>query len=173
MQAVVDMFGPADFSLFEFIGLEKAMSVFGASSATDPIFAQASPVTWVSPDDPPFLILHGEEDPIVPLPQSQSLYDHLQAAGVPGRARRGEERRARVQADRREDRPQPLRHIGDDRLLLRPLAEGVSVLRARHAEYRCLCPWNMSSSRTVAWECMPLLRSLARGRIMPSGEVGS
>ena len=83
MQAVVDMFGPADFSLFKFIGSEKAMSVFGASSATDPIFAQASPVTWVSPDDPPFLILHGEEDPIVPLPQSQSLYDHLQAAGVP------------------------------------------------------------------------------------------
>ena len=83
VQAVVDMFGPADFSLFEFIGSKKAMSVFGASDATDPIFAQASPVTWASSDDPPFLILHGDKDPVVPLSQSQSLYDYLQAAGVP------------------------------------------------------------------------------------------
>ena len=83
VQAVVDMFGPADFSLFEFIGSKKAMSVFGSSDATDLVFAQASPVTWVSSDDPPFLILHGDKDPVVPLSQSQSLYDHLQAAGVP------------------------------------------------------------------------------------------
>ncbi len=83
VQAVVDMFGSADFSLFDFSGFSVAERVFGVSESSDPIFTQASPVTWVSPDDPPFLILHGDKDTIVPLSQSQSLYDHLQAAGVP------------------------------------------------------------------------------------------
>lgn len=83
VQAVVDMFGPADFSLFEFSGSDKAMSIFGAAEGTDPIFVRASPVTWASSDDPPFLILHGDSDPVVPLAQSQSLYDHLHAVGVP------------------------------------------------------------------------------------------
>ncbi len=83
VQAVVDMFGPADFSKFNFNKADKAFQVFGASDVTDPIFAQASPVTWASSDDPPFLILHGDQDPVVPLEQSQSLYDHLQAVGVP------------------------------------------------------------------------------------------
>ena len=83
VQAVVDMFGPADFSQFGFNKSDKAFQVFGASDVTDPILAQASPVTWVSPDDTPFLILHGDKDPVVPLSQSQILYDRLQAAGVP------------------------------------------------------------------------------------------
>lgn len=83
VQAVVDMFGPADSSLFDFEGWQKAAEqVFGVSDSNDPIFAQASPVTWTSFDDPPFLILHGDQDQIVPLSQSQSLYDHLVAAGV-------------------------------------------------------------------------------------------
>lgn len=84
VQAVVDMFGPADFSLFEFNhNASKAAQVFGAQGADDPILLRASPVTWVSPDDPPFLILHGDRDPVVPLEQSLSLYEHLLAAGVP------------------------------------------------------------------------------------------
>ena len=47
------------------------------------VLAQASPVTYISPDDPPFLILHGEKDRLVPPSQSQELYDKLQSAGVP------------------------------------------------------------------------------------------
>ncbi len=43
----------------------------------------ASPVTYVSSGDPPFLIIHGDMDPIVPLAQSQELADSLKAAGVP------------------------------------------------------------------------------------------
>ena len=82
VQAVVDMFGPADFSLFDFHGSDKALQVFGAADVTDPVFTAASPVTWASHDDPPFLILHGDQDPVVPLSQSQSLYDHLRAVGV-------------------------------------------------------------------------------------------
>ena len=38
-------------------------------------------MTWISFDDTPFLILHGgDQDPVVPLSQSKSLYDHLVAA---------------------------------------------------------------------------------------------
>lgn len=33
-------------------------------------------------DAPPFLLIHGTEDPVVPVEQSVWLYDSLQAAGV-------------------------------------------------------------------------------------------
>ena len=45
--------------------------------------AKASPVNYVNGNDPPFLIIQGEKDPIVPPSQSQALYDKLKAAGVP------------------------------------------------------------------------------------------
>jgi acetyl esterase/lipase len=35
-----------------------------------------------TPDDPPFLILQGDKDTIVPMQQSQILYDKLRADGV-------------------------------------------------------------------------------------------
>ncbi|MCX5975020.1 MAG: alpha/beta hydrolase [Coprothermobacterota bacterium] len=47
------------------------------------VLAQAGPVTYISPDDLPFLILHGEKDRLVPPSQSQELYDRLQAVSVP------------------------------------------------------------------------------------------
>jgi acetyl esterase/lipase len=43
---------------------------------------QANPMTWVDPTDPPFFILHGEQDTIVPVEQSQILADALGASGV-------------------------------------------------------------------------------------------
>jgi acetyl esterase/lipase len=43
---------------------------------------RASPITYVSKDDPPFLIVHGDQDPIVPHYQSEILFDALKAAGV-------------------------------------------------------------------------------------------
>ena len=43
---------------------------------------RASPVTYVSRDDPPFLIVHGDRDRTVPLEQSQILFDKLKLAGV-------------------------------------------------------------------------------------------
>ncbi len=57
--------------------------VFNATSPADPILVNASPVTYITPDDPPFLILHGDMDPVVPVTQSQLLYDRLVAGGVP------------------------------------------------------------------------------------------
>lgn len=42
----------------------------------------ASPIQHVSPDDPPFLIVHGERDKIVPVEQSERLAKALSAAKV-------------------------------------------------------------------------------------------
>ena len=42
----------------------------------------ASAVNHIGPDTPPMMILHGSEDPVVPLSQSQRLYEVLQENGV-------------------------------------------------------------------------------------------
>ncbi len=42
----------------------------------------ASPITYVSSDDPPFLIVHGDKDPVVPVAQSREFHEALKAAGV-------------------------------------------------------------------------------------------
>ena len=42
----------------------------------------ANPISYVTPDDPPFLILHGTSDCLVPWQQSQILDEALKAAGV-------------------------------------------------------------------------------------------
>ena len=43
----------------------------------------ASPVTHVTKDDPPFLLVHGDADRIVPYPQSEAMEAALKRAGVP------------------------------------------------------------------------------------------
>ena len=84
VQAVVDMFGPADLTVgFEGNKSPLIEQVFGTSDHASQIIKQASPVMYVSKDDPPFLILHGEKDNVVPLGQSQALYQRLASAGVP------------------------------------------------------------------------------------------
>jgi dipeptidyl aminopeptidase/acylaminoacyl peptidase len=40
-------------------------------------------VTYVSPDDPPFLLLHGQRDGFVPLVQSELMKAALEREGVP------------------------------------------------------------------------------------------
>lgn len=45
--------------------------------------ARANPITYVSADDPPFLLHHGTADCTVPPGQSQLLYAALQGASVP------------------------------------------------------------------------------------------
>ena len=84
VQAVVDMFGPADFLTFPFSqhSSEVASIIFGTTDLSAPIFAAASPVTYISADDPPFLILQGDADLTVPLSQSQEFYDKLTESGV-------------------------------------------------------------------------------------------
>ena len=44
---------------------------------------EANPITYITEQTPPFLILHGDADDTVNLAQSELLYDALQRAGVP------------------------------------------------------------------------------------------
>lgn len=44
-----------------------------------------SPITHVSPDDPPTLIVHGDRDELVPLQQSETIVEALEGAGVASR----------------------------------------------------------------------------------------
>ncbi|MBI3740223.1 MAG: alpha/beta hydrolase [Chloroflexi bacterium] len=84
VQAVVDYFGPADFTN-GYIGSNPVtmQRVFGANlSNASELAARYSPITYVSQDDPPFSILHGDKDEVVPLSQSQILNDKLKSAGV-------------------------------------------------------------------------------------------
>ena len=82
VQAVVDLFGPSDFTTPDWANGAKSSTdrVFGMTNST---LVQASPVTHITPDDPPFLILHGDADPVVPFTQGQELAATLEAAGVP------------------------------------------------------------------------------------------
>ncbi len=85
VNVVVDMYGIHDLTTEYVVGNLRGLDrmVFGAASPTDPILVKASPVTYITPDDPPFLILHGDMDTVVPITQSQILHDRLAAAGVP------------------------------------------------------------------------------------------
>ena len=44
--------------------------------------ARANPITYVSVDDPPFLIVHGDSDPLVPMHQSELLHRALLEVGI-------------------------------------------------------------------------------------------
>ena len=48
----------------------------------------ASPITHVTPGDPPFFLIHGEEDDVVPIAQSEAMARALREAGVPVQFRR-------------------------------------------------------------------------------------
>ncbi|MBI1731099.1 alpha/beta hydrolase [Candidatus Acetothermia bacterium] len=82
VQAVVDMFGVADLPSIYNLQPDIISQAFGAHSASDPILVLASPDHWISSDDPPFLLLHGEDDTTVPVEQSKLFYQQLQSAGV-------------------------------------------------------------------------------------------
>jgi acetyl esterase/lipase len=81
--AVVDLFGPADLTVdFDGASARIISTVFGATDRDSKVLVQASPVHNVSADDPPFLIIHGELDGLVPIAQSRALYEALVAAGL-------------------------------------------------------------------------------------------
>jgi acetyl esterase/lipase len=86
VQAVVDFYGPTDFTTMwatnSKISIALIQDAFGAKAAGDPILKRASPVTYVSSHAPPFLILHGDHDGLVELKQSVELHEKLKAAGV-------------------------------------------------------------------------------------------
>lgn len=98
VQAVVDYYGPSDFlqgdeHAPEGVDLNWATAdswpsryIGGAIGEHPEQVAASNPVSYVSADIsnkyPPFLIVHGDKDSIVPLHQSELLYTALQQAGV-------------------------------------------------------------------------------------------
>ncbi len=94
IQAVVDFFGPTDFLQMDAMAPPGGMRhdspdspesqlIGGPIQEQREMVARANPITYVSADDPPFLILHGERDPLVPVGQSEILFAALRRAGVP------------------------------------------------------------------------------------------
>ncbi len=91
VQAVCDFFGPTDFaqmssywSTMDHDAPDSPESkLIGGPIQENPEKVQrANPITYVTKDDPPFLIVHGDRDPLVPHHQSELLYDALKKAGV-------------------------------------------------------------------------------------------
>lgn len=92
---VVDYYGPADFlhlykTAPEGTGADKNVpyptvaSLLGAPIRDAPEkAASASPVSYVTAGDPPFLILHGTADSVVPFSQSEVLHTALRNADAP------------------------------------------------------------------------------------------
>ena len=58
---------------------------FAAVNMSDADRRTYSPMTYVSADDPPTLIVHGDRDTTVPFMQGQSMSEALAKAGVPSR----------------------------------------------------------------------------------------
>jgi acetyl esterase/lipase len=94
VQAVIDWYGPIDFLSMDSQALPGSMKHGTAASAESAFLGctltecppetlkAVNPITYITPDDPPFLIMHGTADTGVPYQQSKELYDALQARGV-------------------------------------------------------------------------------------------
>ena len=98
VQAVCDIFGPSDFSTVVRQAAEdrNVRNIFAFNTPSDPYSSligarlddkpkadAASPVHYVSKDTPPFLILHGTHDALVPYAQSVQLEAALKEKDVP------------------------------------------------------------------------------------------
>ena len=83
VQAVVDMFGPSDLTDFDDSDPFGRFIVQISFDSSTELRRSASPITYVVPGAPPFLILQGTEDPTIRPHQSAGLARRLHAAGVP------------------------------------------------------------------------------------------
>ena len=94
VQAVVDLYGIAqvggasvrdasDGDTILVKGDAMALLMGCAESERPELYRSASPLNRVGPHCPPFLIMHGDCDPLVDIAQSDRLYEALVAAGVP------------------------------------------------------------------------------------------
>jgi acetyl esterase/lipase len=94
VQAVCAMSGPTDFLQMDAHAPKGAMLkhdpanspesrlIGGAIQENKEKVAGANPITYVSKDSPPFLLIHGDADPVVPAHQAELLNEALRKAGV-------------------------------------------------------------------------------------------
>ena len=93
VQAVVDFFGPTDLRVYREqhrangLGNNKRLwfldLLVGGPVAERPDLVQMlNPIRYIDAGDPPFLIIAGDRDPVVPIQQSEMLDDALRRVGV-------------------------------------------------------------------------------------------
>lgn len=87
VQAVINFFGPTDFVQNAFAIANpkspEAQLIGGAILENKDKAARANPIAYVTKDDAPFLIVHGDADKLVPYNQSELLEAALKKANVP------------------------------------------------------------------------------------------
>lgn len=88
VQAACPWYPPADVTSFPYPSAEKAAAapeslLLGQNVALNQEEAiKICPVTYVTKDAPPFMIIHGNQDKTVPFTQGELLHDKLDAAGA-------------------------------------------------------------------------------------------
>lgn len=91
VQVVIDLYGPTDFLKMDKAGSKmrhdspdspESKLIGGAIQNNKAKTRAANPIAYVTPDDPPFLIIHGDADESVPVDQSRLLVAALRDAGV-------------------------------------------------------------------------------------------
>jgi dipeptidyl aminopeptidase/acylaminoacyl peptidase len=98
VQAAVDFFGPVDVKTCNLIEIENFKNPNhrwhrieethgGALLGGDPATMversdSASPIFHISEKTAPIIILHGDQDPLVPVSMSEDFYDRLEKAGL-------------------------------------------------------------------------------------------
>jgi acetyl esterase/lipase len=89
--AVVDWFGPTTFQIMDSCGSTmghdapdspESILIGGPIQENDELCVLADPITYIDKNDPPFLIIHGDADPLVPHCQSVMLHEALRRNGV-------------------------------------------------------------------------------------------
>ena len=95
VKVVVDLYGPIDLLKID----DQKLPCYGNLSANSPFMPPSllmgcpiqeckektetsNPTNYISPDDPPFLIMQGQLDCLTPWQQSRNFYDALRAKGV-------------------------------------------------------------------------------------------
>ncbi len=86
VDAVIATSTPTDLtSLYDqshLAGLAAAQFLGGSPEQVPANYIAASPLDQVSPGDPPMLLIHGRQDPLIPVSQSEEMQAALTAAGV-------------------------------------------------------------------------------------------
>jgi acetyl esterase/lipase len=82
VQAVVSLAGSSDFTLFGDNDILRDL-LGGTLGEVPDKYKAASPLSYVSGDDPPVLLVHGDMDTLVPLKQAQLLDEKMTEMGLP------------------------------------------------------------------------------------------
>jgi len=84
IKAVVEIYGPVDFTT-PYARVHPTITGFMVKSYQEApqLYVEASPITYVTKNTPPTLILHGTRDMLVPISQAELLKHKMDSLGVP------------------------------------------------------------------------------------------